>query len=486
MVFSAPVFLFLFLPLALALHAVLGSRARNGVLLLASLVFYAWGEGALVVLLLGSAAVNHQLGRAVGRARAAGRPARSKRLVAAAIAFDIGLLVFLKYAPWLLASLAQGLDALGLPGWRVPRLEGLRLPLGVSFFTFQALSYVIDVHRGAVGAAPGLARFATYLAFFPQLVAGPIVRYRDVDEQLARRSVTLAGFASGARRFVIGLAKKVLVADALRPLVDALFAHQASELTPGAAWLAVVAFGLLIYFDFSGYSDMAIGLGRMFGIELLENFRHPYVARSVREFWQRWHISLSTWFRDYVYVPLGGNRATARRTFLNILLVFGLVGLWHGASLTFVVAGLLHGLFLGLEHLGLDRRLERLPAPLRHAYLLAIVLVSWAFFRADDLSRGAAHVGAMLGLVQGGGAVFDAWRYVDGHVLLVLAAGILGCVPWVPRVAALRERLAADPRRARAALGLDLVALASWALLLLGSATALASGTFQPFVYFRF
>ena len=486
MVFSSPVFLFLFLPVVLALHLVLGQKARNGLLLLASLVFYAWGEGELVLLLLGSAAVNHALGRAVARARDAGRHATSRRLVAAAVVFDIGLLVFLKYAPWILAGLATQLDALGLPGWRVPRLEGLRLPLGVSFFTFQALSYVIDVHRGTVAAAPSLLRFSTYLALFPQLVAGPIVRYRDVDEQLEHRRVDLTGFSYGVRRFVVGLAKKLLIADALRPVVDEIFAVEAGALTPAAAWLGVIAFGLQIYFDFSGYSDMAIGIGRMLGIRLFENFRHPYVACSVREFWQRWHISLSTWFRDYVYLPLGGNRTGRWRTFANIVMVFGLVGLWHGASLTFVAAGLMHGLFLGFEHLGLDRKLERLPRPLRHGYLLFVVLVSWAFFRADDLGRGAAHVAALFGLASDAPATFGVARFLDGPLVIALVAGVVGSMPWLPWVAEWRERLAARPEGARAALGLDLAALAGVALLLAGSAIALASGTFQPFVYFRF
>lgn len=486
MVFSSPVFLFLFLPTVLVLHLVLGARARNGVLLGASLLFYAWGEGTLVALLVGSILVNQLLARAVGRARQAGRAARARWLVAAAVAFDIGLLGFLKYAPWVLPTLAAGLDAVGLPGWRLPRLEGLHLPLGVSFFTFQALSYVVDVYRGVVVAAPGFARFATYLTFFPQLIAGPIVRYRDVDEQLERRSVRLDDFAQGVRRFAVGLAKKLLLADTLGPVVDGVFDLEAAALTPAAAWLGVTAFALQIYFDFSGYSDMAIGMARMFGIRLFENFHHPYTARSVREFWQRWHVSLSTWFRDYVYVPLGGSHTGSRRTFWNILVVFALVGLWHGANWTFLVAGLLHGLFLGLEHLGLERGLARLPRALRHAYFLAILLVGWAVFRADDLGRGVAHVGAMLGLVQGGAATHGAWRFLDGYLALVILAGILGSMPWLPWLEERRARLAATGEGRRASLGLELAALAGVALLLAGAAAALAGGTFQPFVYFRF
>ncbi|MEE8467510.1 MAG: MBOAT family O-acyltransferase [Planctomycetota bacterium] len=410
MVFSSPTFLFLFLPLVLVLHLVLGKRLRNAGLLAASLLFYAWGEGFLVAIMLLSIATNWGLGLWVARARAAGG---GKRAVAVSVAFNLGLLVTFKYANWIWASLSSLLGALGLMDGGLPPMAevlgpplealgltdgslpadwGIRLPIGISFFTFQAMSYVIDVYRGEAEIQRNPVHFGVYIALFPQLIAGPIVRYRDVAQQIRERTVDLTGFAWGVRRFVVGLGKKMLIANVVGHAADRIFALTPAELTTSAAWLGLVCYTLQIYFDFSGYSDMAIGLGRMLGFRFLENFRFPYVSRSVTEFWRRWHISLSTWYRDYLYIPLGGSRRGPGRTYLNLLIVFALCGLWHGASWSFLVWGLFHGAFLVVERLGLGAALERRPAVLRHAYLLAVVMTGWVFFRAETLTQALEYL----------------------------------------------------------------------------------------------
>jgi alginate O-acetyltransferase complex protein AlgI len=401
MLFSSTVFLFLFLPVVLALYFGLGRRTWNVVLLVASLVFYAWGEPVMVALMLVSIAGNYVFGWWVDRSRANGR---GRGVTALAVGLNLGLLVVFKYADWLWGSLGGLLAQAGiletaplpLGGILFPsgvlhdRLltadDHIRLPIGISFFTFQALSYLIDVYRREEEVQKNPLDFGLYIALFPQLIAGPIVRYRDVARQVVQRSVSLAQFASGVRRFVIGLGKKVLIANVCGRVSDGIFGANPGEITPAVAWLGTVSYALQAYFDFSGYSDMAIGLGRMFGFEFRENFVHPYVSRSMTEIWRRWHISLSSWFRDYLYIPLGGNRISPARTYLNLLVVFVLCGVWHGAEWGFVVFGLYQGAFLVLERVGFGRRLERWPAVLQHVYLLTVWLVGLAIFRCEKLS----------------------------------------------------------------------------------------------------
>jgi alginate O-acetyltransferase complex protein AlgI len=317
--------------------------------------------------------------------------------------------------------------------------------------------------------------------FFPQLIAGPIVRYHEIADQLRERSSTVARLASGIERFVIGLAKKMLIANSVAEVADGIFALPPGELTAPLAWLGIGTYALQIYFDFSGYSDMAIGLARLFGFEFPENFDYPYVARSLTEFWRRWHLSLSRWFRDYVYLPLGGNRHGAFRTYLNLAAVFLLCGLWHGASWNFVVWGALHGAFLIIERLGLLRLLERTWSPLRHAYTLLLILTTWVFFRAPTLHAAAAFVRAMVGLGQGSGEAYRALDYLDDERSLVLALGIVGATPIFARL----QRALPVPR-AGAQVLLDLGKLAALTGLGLASAARLSSGTYNPFIYFRF
>ncbi len=482
MVFSSAVFLFLFLPVLLVLYFTAPRGLRNLLLLLASLLFYAWGEGPFVALMLASIAINYGLGLLVDtrRGRRSGRIA-----LATAIAANLGLLAWFKYAHFLAESASAPIRALGGAGLA---LDPIHLPIGISFFTFQALSYVIDVHRGDARAQRNPLHVALYVSLFPQLIAGPIVRFGHVAGQLARRRVDVSDFAAGVRRVSVGLAKKLLIADTLGLPADAIFALPAAELTPAAAWLGAICYALQIYFDFSGYSDMAIGLGRMFGFRFLENFDHPYVATSITEFWRRWHISLSSWFRDYLYVPLGGNRRGTARTYRNLFLVFVLCGLWHGASWTFVLWGLFHGTFLVLERAARERTTTRVPRPVKHLYALLVVLVGWVLFRAESLDGALAMLAAMAGFAAGGASAELAALF-GNDVLLSLAAGVAGSTPLLAALGGLRERWIASragrPRIAlEAAAGLSDVALL--AVLLLFCAMQVSASTYSPFLYFRF
>ena len=475
MLFSSLLFLFRFLPLVLAAHFLVPRRARNLLLLLASLFFYAWGEQGVVLVLLLSIAANYGLGlwlAGLGGERAARLP------LTLAVVFNLGLLFFYKYASFAVGVLNGALWRVGVPLLPDP---GIELPIGISFFTFQALSYVFDLHRGRAEAQRSPIDFGLYVALFPQLIAGPIVRYRDIALQLGRRVVDREGFAYGIRRFVIGLGKKCLIANNVAVASDAIFAVPEGELTAGLAWVGLVAYTLQIYFDFSGYSDMAIGLARMFGFRLLENFEHPYVSTSVTEFWRRWHISLSNWFRDYLYIPLGGNRGTRLQTYRNLILVFALCGLWHGAKWSFLVWGLYHGAFLTLERLGAGGLLPRVPRPLRHAYLLFAVALGWVFFRAADLGHAVTYLQALFGLGAGDGLRHPVALYVNPLILTAMAAGVAGSMPVLPWLQRWTRRLSPRPAQALAAAG-DLALVP----VLAGSVLLLAAGTHNPFIYFRF
>jgi alginate O-acetyltransferase complex protein AlgI len=354
----------------------------------------------------------------------------------------------------------------------------LRLPLGISFFTFQAMSYVIDVYRRDVAAQRSLRDFALYKSLFPQLIAGPIVRYRDVAQQIVSRTSSLALFASGIRRFIVGLAKKVLIANTVGAAAAQIFATPTDHVTTSVAWLGVLAYTLQIYFDFSGYSDMAIGLGRMFGFEFIENFNYPYIAKSLTEFWRRWHISLSSWFRDYLYIPMGGGRGSPARVYFNLATVFVLCGLWHGASLNYLLFGCFHGGVLILERAFLGNWIARWPSFVRHVYLIFVVGLGWVFFRCEDSRVMFTWFSAMFGLADGQPLLAYPALYLDNTRLLAIAAGILGSTPWL---VALQRRFAHEQKRLVFA-GADVVLC----LLLALCAVELSAGTFNPFIYFRF
>ena len=449
MVFSSPVFILLFLPLTLGLSFVLPRRWHNPMLLVMSLIFYAWGEPVYILLMLVSALVNWVCALHV----------RRRGVLVLGIAVNIGLLVIFKYADFLIGGV-NSLSGLQLP------LPQLPLPVGISFYTFQAMSYLIDVHRGEAPVQRNFARLLLYIALFPQLIAGPIVRYADVAAQLEARQRSVVDMAEGARRFVIGFARKMLFANTLALVVDRLIALPSRS--SAAAWLIAICYALQIYFDFSGYSDMAIGLGRLFGFRFRENFDQPYRAIGMQDFWRRWHISLTSWFRSYVYIPLGGNRRGPLRTVLNRLTVFILTGLWHGANLTFLVWGLVHGLFLMLEYRLL--RPARWPRLLARLYTLLVVLVTFVLFRADTLREGLGLIATMFrfeasdALVRG-----TITGLLSPWTLLILGLAIL--ISLLPR---LTRPLPPTLRYASTAL--------LWLLCLLN----LSASGYNPFIYFRF
>lgn len=486
MLFSSAIFLYLFLPLLLVLYFLLPSRVRNLLLLLASLEFYLWGENTYIWVLVLSIALNYLLGLRMSRAQ----EDRGRRLLLfAAVAVNLVLLGFFKYADFTVENINRLREHLHLSALRQPRIH---LPLGISFFTFHALSYVIDIYRREVQALRNPIDFALYISFFPQSIAGPIIRYTDVAGQLARRTISSACFTSGLQQFVFGLSKKMLLANTLAVPADAIFSTSlpAAGLTCAVAWLGVICYTLQIYFDFSGYSDMAIGLARMFGFAFRANFNYPYMACSITDFWRRWHISLSSWFRDYLYIPLGGNRQGRLRTYFNLTLVFFLCGLWHGASWTFVTWGLFHGCFLVLERMGLGRRLERLPV-LGHAYALLIVMIGWVLFRAENFTQAQVFLKAMVGLGQGDSQQYAPSTFLDNATLLALLAAVICSAPLLVLMQRLSVRTLLLTGRCRwLAGGLEAFYAAFSAVgvlvLLLASALQLASGTYNPFIYFRF
>ena len=488
MLFTAPSFLFVFLPLVLALHLVAHPVWRNGLLLGASLVFYASGAGAFTSLIVASIVANYLAALAIDRYR--DRPA-GRWLLRTTVAANLSVLVACKYTGFLGANLNAVLGRAGLGPLVVPDIT---LPIGISFFTFHAISYVVDVARRDAVAQKRPLEAALYLLFFPQLIAGPIIRYREIANQLPLRTVGLDDMAYGVRRFVVGLAKKMLVANTLALPADRIFALPAADLTTATAWLGVGCYTLQLYFDFSGYSDMAIGLGRMFGFHFPENFRYPYVATSVQDFWRRWHLSLSAWFRDYLYVPLGGNRVAPSRVYLNLVAVFALCGLWHGANWTFVVWGLFHGAFLVVERM-VGRGSPRAPAGLwrviGHAYALVVVMVGWVFFRAGSLTEAGHLLAAMAGVRSAASPIFDLSWYLTPDVVLALAAGVVGAMPIAPEVARVWARRwvretdgAGGPAWLPATSSVALVAvLTAWLVM---SVMLSAAGTYSPFIYFRF
>jgi alginate O-acetyltransferase complex protein AlgI len=478
MVFASPIFLLLFLPLTLAAYMLARGQTKNVVLLVASVVFYLWGEGRFIALLVASVLANWAFGRAIASSE---DPGTRRRWLVVAVVVNLGALAFFKYTAFALANMNELAVEIGMSG--VALAAAIPLPLGISFFTFHAISYVVDVYKRNAEAEPRLPVFALYIMLFPQLIAGPIIRWRDIAAQLPRRETRLADFAYGVRRFVLGLGKKVLVANTLGRVADAVFALPASELTTALSWLGLACYTLQIYFDFSGYSDMAIGLMRMFGFRILENFNYPYIAQSVREFWRRWHISLSNWFRDYLYIPLGGNRRGTARGYVNLVIVFLLCGLWHGASWPFVLWGAWHGLFLVAERAGLDRLLERI-GPLRHVYALAAIVGGWVLFRCDTLAHAAFYYRALLGFAEGDPAVHPVAQWLDGLTAFTLVAAVVGATPVARRLSEWRDRSAAVPQRSgTAVLSLDVAWLG---FVFVAAAAFLAAGTYNPFIYFRF
>ncbi|ASS73652.1 transcriptional regulator [Tumebacillus algifaecis] len=461
MVFSSLLFLFLFLPAVLALYYVSPGRVKNLVLFLSSLVFYAWGEPVYIVLLLLSTLMDYSFGQLLGSPK--WNQIQRKWIVVCSVVMNLGVLSYFKYADFLIQNVNQ------LLGTDIP-LTDLPLPIGISFYTFQSISYIIDVYRGTAKAQRNWLDFATYVALFPQLVAGPIVQYNSLAEQLNKRSVNLEMFAEGIRRFIIGLAKKVLLANNIGLLWHTISSTPPDALPMFTAWLGIIAFAFQIYFDFSGYSDMAIGLGLMFGFRFKENFDSPYRAQSITDFWRRWHISLGSWFRTYVYIPLGGNRRGLWIQMRNILIVWLLTGIWHGASWNFMLWGLYFGVILLFEKWWGLQLLKRLPRWVRHVYALLLILVGWVLFAFDQLPIVLHYLQAMIGLNQQ-----PLWEnttlyltYTNAILLLVL---VIASLP--------HKQPTSNSIR-------SLLAVPWYGLLLFLSVAYLVDSTFNPFLYFRF
>ena len=461
MVFSTPIFLFLFLPAVLVLNYIIPKKyiaAKNVVLLIASLFFYAWGEPKNVLLMLLSIAVNYVCGLLLGKFDSDEK--KRKVVLWASVVFNLGLLFFFKYFNFVTGGI----------------FPAIKLPIGISFFTFQIMSYTIDVYRRSVEPQKSLLKLALYISLFPQLIAGPIVRYIDVEKQLTYRECTAEKTARGMIRFSMGLAKKVIVSNTVAAICDGIFGST-NTVPAFTAWVGVICYALQIYFDFSGYSDMAIGMGHMLGFDFLENFNYPYVSCSVQEFWRRWHISLSSWFRDYLYIPLGGNRCGKVRTYINLIIVFACTGLWHGASFSFIVWGLWHGLFLVIERLGFKKVLDKLPKFIGWIYTMLVVLVGWVFFRADTLSAAMKYLGEMFsfsGGVANGMAQFDNLSFIITVIAIVL------CTPVYQFLKGKLEKTE-DGKKAAFVIG----AVLATGLFILSVIVLTGSG-YNPFIYFRF
>ncbi|MGL6104546.1 MBOAT family O-acyltransferase [Romboutsia sp.] len=473
MVFSSLVFLFVFFPMILTLYYLSNNKYKNYLLLAASLFFYAWGEATYVIIMLISILANYICGLMVKEDNS--QKLRKIGLIIA-ILFNVGMLGVFKYTGFFVTNLNMVLNT-HIP---VPQIV---LPLGISFFTFQAMSYVIDVYRHDAKVQRNLLNLALYISLFPQLVAGPIVRYQTIADQINNRTHTITKFADGVNRFIIGMGKKVIIANSLGMLADSVFATPSSDLTIISSWLGIIAYSLQIFFDFSGYSDMAIGLGKMFGFEFLENFNYPYISKSASEFWRRWHISLGSWFRDYVYFPLGGSRKGTLRTYINLFIVWFLTGFWHGADWTFIMWGLYFGLLIGLEKAFLEEKiLNKVFQPIRHLYLLISVIIGWVFFRADNAVYAVDFIKVMFGMGTNPLYNGQTLAYINDY-WYTLALGIVFSMPVIKYI---KGKISSKNTKI---LNNDITYLLH-SLVLTGLffivILSLVNSTYNPFLYFRF
>ena len=466
MVFSSLLFLTIFLPVTVGVYYILPQKARNYLLLLVSLVFYAWGEPTHVFIMIVTTAYIWALGLLVARAKKKGKYLLAKVFLILSLILSLGTLVFFKYTGFIVSTVTF------LQGTALAEFQPA-LPIGISFYTFQALSYIIDVYRGDVKEQKSWVNFAMYISLFPQLIAGPIVRYSDVEDQLVERKNSFDDIAAGIQRFVLGLGKKVLLANQ----VGALWEVLSGNTTVLGAWTAAIAFALQIYFDFSAYSDMAIGLGKMFGFQFTENFDYPYQSASVTEFWRRWHMTLGTWFREYVYIPLGGNRKGKGRQIVNLLIVWFLTGFWHGAAWQFILWGLYYFVFLVIEKIFLLKPLQKLPGFVRHLYALIVVLFGWVLFACEDVTAAGNMYGAMFGA---GGVFADAQAlfYLGGSVALLLICAV-GATQAPKKAAVWLEAKLGQTAFRYVSYGIVL-------LVLFASMAFLVADSYNPFLYFRF
>ncbi len=466
MIFSSMLFLWAFLPITLLFYYIADKRYKNIILLIVSLFFYAWGEPIYIVLMLVTITVNYAMGLIINRT-----PKRKKIWLTLTIIINLGLLGYFKYYNMLVDTIKSVANLQSLS------VKEIALPIGISFYTFQALSYVVDLYRGEIKVQKNWYKLALYISFFPQLIAGPIVKYKDVCEQIDNRKCTVDKFAYGVKRFIYGLGKKVIISNSMALIVDSIFELDMNYVGTSLAWCIAICYTLQIYFDFSGYSDMAIGLGKMFGFDFMENFNYPYISKSIQEFWRRWHISLSTWFREYLYIPLGGNRKGKVRTYINLFIVFFCTGLWHGASYTFVLWGLFHGIFMIIERLFLGKILDKNPIKvINHIYTLFVVMIGWVLFRAEKLDVAVSLIKNMF--VYKSNGLYSMFYYVDVKSIVIIAIAII--IGFILPLTSKKRHFIEDTEKT------SVIEIILCVLIMGYSMIMLISNTYNPFIYFRF
>lgn len=465
MLFSSMTFIFLFMPIVCATYLLAKKSLQNTLLLIASLIFYAWGGPNYLAIMLLTILINYTGALYIDRTQT-----HKKAFLTLTVIANLGILIYFKYCAFLIENIN------GLLPYDLPLLEVI-MPIGISFYTFQAMSYVIDVYRGEVKAQRNIYKLALYISLFPQLVAGPIVKYHDVDHQIDNRTVTFRKVAYGTKRFIIGLSKKMLLANTLGAVADKIFSQSVDQFDSATAWIGAVAYALQLFYDFSGYSDMAIGLGYIFGFKFLENFNYPYISRSITEFWRRWHISLSTWFKEYLYIPLGGNRISPIRTYVNLFIVFLATGIWHGASWNFIVWGLWNGLFIIIERI---TNWHKKDGPviqfIQHGYTIFVFLIGWVMFRAPDMTYAWDYLKNMFGFISNHNIAHDLIYYVDHIEIIAFGIAIMCSMPLFTKMLTVSDKHVVLKSLINA-----------WLIVLFILSTALiASSTYNPFIYFRF
>ncbi len=470
LLFSSLTFFLIFLPLVFLLYRVLPFKGQNALLLIASLLFYAWGEPKYIFLMLISITINYISGLVIARCEK--RSANAKIALAVSVIINLLLLGYFKYYTFVADTLHSVFNNEILPPLNI------LLPIGISFYTFQAMSYIIELYRSSISVQKSWFRLALYISFFPQLIAGPIVQYSVVEKNLSKRSITHSQTVYGIKRFIYGFSKKVILANAFAAKADEVFALAPADMSTALAWLAAIYYALQIYYDFSGYSDMAIGLGYMFGFSFPENFNYPYISKTITEFWRRWHISLSSWFKEYLYIPLGGNRKGQARTLINLFIVFLATGIWHGASMQFLFWGIYYGIILLLERLFLKNILKKIPAVFGHLYSLVLIMVGWVIFRAPGLNSGLAIIKNMF-IPTDGNIAYPVLRYIDARMVVLIIIGIL--LSGVVQSLFSNYKEALFSQKENSVLQVAVLLSLCFVCLML-----LVSNTYNPFIYFRF
>lgn len=467
MLFSSQVFLYFFLPITLIVYYLSPKRFRNFILLIASLIFYAWGEPIYILIMLFSTVFDYINGLLIDKFQKKNQDKYAKIVLIVSVVGNLAILGFFKYSDFLISNINSLFNS-------NISLLAIALPIGISFYTFQTMSYTIDVYKQNVKAQKNFISFATYVTLFPQLIAGPIVKYRDVSESLENRKENITDFSEGIKRFIIGLFKKVMIANNAGFIWESIHSLPYSEISLSLAWIGAICYSLQIYYDFSGYSDMAIGLGKMFGFHFLENFNYPYIAKSITDFWRKWHISLSSWFKEYVYIPLGGSRKTIARTVINLLIVWFLTGLWHGASWNFVVWGLYFGVLLIIEKFVLKKVLDKMPSFIRHLYTLFFVVISWVIFACPTLEDGLNYISIMFNFNNEIISTESIYLISTHFVLFIIA--IIGCTPIFKKI---KEKLKNNKI-------FMIIEIIICLILFFISLSFLVGSTYNPFLYFRF